>query len=493
MIHASLFSGIGGPEVAAAMLGWDNAFHCEINPFGRAILEYWFPNSTSYDDITKTDFRSWRGKIDILTGGFPCQPFSYAGRRGGADDNRYLWPQMLRAIDEIRPTWVVGENVAGLATMVEGGVLTEVGSSASLFGEGDGVHGYELEQTFTIERICKDLERLGYSVQPVLVPAAAVGAPHRRDRIFILAHRDADWTGAELSAEREVPTGSEAEPWRIRAGICGEVRGIIANSDRRYDCGEAGGYEGEGGKERLQERDEVREPGKPDNVRPEVREDAADTADVGLRNTARSEAEGGVCGEMEGERDHTERIISVKANGLRWTSPDTEGEQGYGHGLEQPKHSVQKQEQFGGGSGENDCILHESSARGYATDTDGGRGGEVPPPVHAGLADGNEPFRDGCVGDATDTNRRGHARTKEGRGEREGVDALRRGGELLPENRWRHFPTISPVHRGNDGLPFDVDDLTISATKWRTESLKAYGNAIVPQVMYEIFKAIDEL
>ena len=83
MIHASLFSGIGGPEVAAAMLGWDNAFHCEINPFGRAILEYWFPKSTSYDDITKTDFRSWRGKIDILTGGFPCQPFSYAGRRGG--------------------------------------------------------------------------------------------------------------------------------------------------------------------------------------------------------------------------------------------------------------------------------------------------------------------------------------------------------------------------------------------------------------------------
>ena len=412
MTHASLFSGIGGPEVAAAMLGWDNAFHCEINPFGRAILEYWFPNSTSYDDITKTDFRGWRGKIDILTGGFPCQPFSYAGRRGGADDNRYLWPQMLRAIDEIRPTWVVGENVAGLATMVEGGVLTKVGSSASLFGEGDGVHGYELEQTFTIERICKDLERLGYSVQPVLIPAAAVGAPHRRDRIFILARS-----------------------------------GFAANPDRRYDGGEAGGYEGEGGKERLQERDEVRESGKPDNVRPEVREDATDTADVGLRNTAQSEAECGVCGEMEVEGYHAQRVVSIKANGLRRAT----------------------------------------------TDTDGGRGGEVPPPVHAGLADGNEPFRDGCVGDATDTNRRGHARTKEGRGEREGVDALRRGGELLPENRWRHFPTVSPVHRGNDGLPFSLDDLTISATRWRTESLKAYGNAIVPQVMYEIFKAIDEL
>lgn len=82
MNHASLFSGIGGPEVAAAFLGWRNVFHCEINPFGRKVLEYWFPESVSYDDITKTDFRKWRGHIDVLTGGFPCQPFSYAGKRG---------------------------------------------------------------------------------------------------------------------------------------------------------------------------------------------------------------------------------------------------------------------------------------------------------------------------------------------------------------------------------------------------------------------------
>ena len=83
MRHASLFSGIGGPEVAAAMLGWENVFHCEINDFGRKVLEYWFPESDSYDDITKTEFTRYRGTIDVLTGGFPCQPFSYAGRRGG--------------------------------------------------------------------------------------------------------------------------------------------------------------------------------------------------------------------------------------------------------------------------------------------------------------------------------------------------------------------------------------------------------------------------
>ena len=193
MTHASVFSGIGGPEVAAAMLGWQNLFHCEINPFGRQVLDYWFPDSKSYEDITKTDFREWRGKIDILTGGFPCQPFSYAGKRGGREDERYLWPEMLRVIDEVRPTWVVGENVAGITTMVEGGVLTPMGCDTTLFGEGDGLHRYELRQRFTIERICRDLEGLGYSVQPVLIPAAAVGAPHRRDRVFILAHAsDAD-------------------------------------------------------------------------------------------------------------------------------------------------------------------------------------------------------------------------------------------------------------------------------------------------------------
>lgn len=119
--HGSLFSGIGGPEIAAEEMGWKNMFHCEINPFGRKILDYWFPNSKSYEDITKTNFTEWRGKINVLTGGFPCQPFSCAGQRKGAEDDRYLWPEMLRAIREIQPDWVVGENVAGILSMVQPG------------------------------------------------------------------------------------------------------------------------------------------------------------------------------------------------------------------------------------------------------------------------------------------------------------------------------------------------------------------------------------
>lgn len=93
--HASLFSGIGAPELAALWLGWQNVFHCEINEFCNTILSYWFPNSINYENIKTTDFSKWQGQIDILTGGFPCQPFSSAGQRLGADDDRYLWPEML--------------------------------------------------------------------------------------------------------------------------------------------------------------------------------------------------------------------------------------------------------------------------------------------------------------------------------------------------------------------------------------------------------------
>ena len=188
MAHASLFSGIGGAELAASWMGWDNKFHCEINPFCRKILEYHFPESISYEDISKTDFSDWRGQIDVLTGGFPCQPFSLAGKRKGAEDNRYLWPQMLRAIREIRPTWVVGENVAGILTMVQPGDEAEVGNQSSLFGESDRKRVLQ-RQEYVAETICRDLEREGYSVQPVVIPACSVGAPHRRDRVWFVARR----------------------------------------------------------------------------------------------------------------------------------------------------------------------------------------------------------------------------------------------------------------------------------------------------------------
>ena len=161
MTHGSLFSGIGGFDLAADWMGWDNIFHCEWNPFGQKVLKHHFPNSISYNDITKTDFSIHAGQIDILTGGFPCQPYSTAGLRKGKADERHLFPEMLRAIKEIKPRWVIGENVRGLVSWNGGMVFNEV---------------------------CDDLEREGYEVQPFLIPAAGVNAPHQRQRIWFVAH-----------------------------------------------------------------------------------------------------------------------------------------------------------------------------------------------------------------------------------------------------------------------------------------------------------------
>lgn len=163
MKHGSLFSGIGGFDLAAEWMGWENVFHCEWNPFGQKVLKHHFPNSISYNDITKTDFSIHRGNIDIITGGFPCQPYSTAGLRKGKADERHLFPEMLRAIKEIQPTWVIGENVRGLVSWGGGLVFHEV---------------------------CNDLEREGYEVQPFLIPAASVNAPHKRERIWFVAYSD---------------------------------------------------------------------------------------------------------------------------------------------------------------------------------------------------------------------------------------------------------------------------------------------------------------
>lgn len=182
-------------------MGWENLFHCEINEWCQKVLRFHFPKSIQYDDITRTDFTPWRGKVDVLTGGFPCQPFSTAGKRRGAEDDRYLWPEMLRAIREIRPAWVIGENVAGITSMVQPGSEVTVESQASLFEKAD--KETLLEQEYVIETVCRNLEREGYSVQPILIPACGVGAPHRRDRVWFIASDRSDARIEGLRQERE--------------------------------------------------------------------------------------------------------------------------------------------------------------------------------------------------------------------------------------------------------------------------------------------------
>lgn len=252
---------------------------CEWNPFGQKVLRHHFPNAEGHGDITQTDFTIYRGRVDIITGGFPCQPYSAAGKRLGKEDERHLWPEMLRAIREVQPRWVVGENVLGLVNWSGGLVFHEVQA---------------------------DLEAEGYEVFPYVLPACAVNAPHRRDRVWFVAH----------------------------------------------------------------------------------------------------------------------------SNGIRQVS-----------GHEQP---------FTGGQGHN--------------------------------IGGNS------KSNVADTNRKRFQR----KGQSTQLEGKRFGQHNAQTNvsRWHDFPVESPICGGDDGLPTELDGITLS--KWRNESIKAYGNAIVPQVALQIFTAINE-
>jgi DNA (cytosine-5)-methyltransferase 1 len=161
MKHLGLFEGIGGFSLAARWMGWETLAWCEWNEFGQKVLKHHFPEAEGFGDIKKTDFTKYANRIDIITGGFPCQPYSSAGKRKGKEDERHLWPEMLRAIREVQPSYVVGENVRGLTNWNGGLVFDEVQA---------------------------DLEAEGYEVLPFLLPACAVNAPHRRDRIWFVAH-----------------------------------------------------------------------------------------------------------------------------------------------------------------------------------------------------------------------------------------------------------------------------------------------------------------
>lgn len=336
--HASLFSGIGGFDLAAQWAGFENLFHCEKTEFCRQVLNYHFPESISYEDITKTDFREWRGKITVLSGGFPCQPFSVSGQRKGTEDDRYLWPEMLRAIDEIRPDCVIGENVAGLISMVQSACKIGMENQTSLFE--DNKESVDIiESEYIIESICKDLEQIGYSIQPIIIPACAVGAPHRRDRIWFVAN----CTDSRVESEQEW-LSSISKPYVATNSECSRWREI-------YD-----------------------------------------------KNKSKESSRNGTAS-ISGQR-----IVA-----------DTKSQQG--------KWSKSKQSQSG---------------------------------------------------------------AKEQRKSGRSIS----GQHCEDKSDWSNFPTEPPIYPRNDGFSYRLAGRPISEAKWREEAVKACGNAIVPQVAYELFNNI---
>jgi len=155
--HGSLFSGIGGFDLAAQWNDWENIFQCEKDEWCRKVLAKNFPNTNRFEDIKEFNAKKYNGTIDVISGGFPCQPFSVAGQRKGKEDDRYLWAEMLRIINEVQPKFVVGENVTGIIGMA-------------------------------LDTVLSDLEAQGYTTETYIIPACSKNAWHRRDRVWIVAY-----------------------------------------------------------------------------------------------------------------------------------------------------------------------------------------------------------------------------------------------------------------------------------------------------------------
>ena len=202
-----LFSGIGGFALTCRWLGIETIGFCEIEPYAQRVLRKNFPGIRIFEDVRKlqTDElpRPW-----IITGGYPCQPFSQAGKRRGAEDDRHLWPAMFEIIRSCRPAWVLAENVAGHVTM-------------------------------GLDEVLSDLESEDYTVQPLIIPACAVDAPHRRDRVWIVGYtkkRNGGICGRNGDCGLQIPklgnTSREIVFTHPTNSGC-EFRGVFSENEKR--------------------------------------------------------------------------------------------------------------------------------------------------------------------------------------------------------------------------------------------------------------------
>jgi DNA-cytosine methyltransferase len=208
--HLDLFSGIGGFALAAKWNGFRTVGFCDNEPYAQAVLKKHWPDVAIHSDIREVRGDLYAG-VTLLTGGFPCQPFSCAGKQRGKEDDRYLWPEMLRVIREAQPRWIIGENVAGIVNMA-------------------------LDQVHT------DLEAEGYEVESIIIPACGVDAPHRRNRVWIMANAKSGGGGKRVTKRGQPARGTKSPSaisrrewiiWRITLPKCGQLQLRMGTTTKR--------------------------------------------------------------------------------------------------------------------------------------------------------------------------------------------------------------------------------------------------------------------
>jgi DNA-cytosine methyltransferase len=361
MRQLDLFAGIGGISLAAEWVGIETVAFCEKEPFCQDVLRRRFPGRPIYDDVfdltrevlERDGIITRERGIDIVAGGFPCQPFSHAGKRTGTADDRYLWPEMCRIIGELRPAWVFAENVDGLVSMAQSGGEIVMEDETTICKEAEMV----------LETIRKDLEVEGYRSIPVVIPACSVGAAHRRYRIFIVAH-----SGHKQSSRRnETQEGHEyTQRWQTRSQFtscscnvannegerCGEARGDIKRSEEWTSGGGEVVANTEGkrlrnGDDGKNERQANREVYASPNTSASPYETLADTASKGLQGASRTE----LLREYRRSSASSENVADT--SGARCEECNTSAatsESGYGSGSSDPLGAVwATQPRLGGG------------------------------------------------------------------------------------------------------------------------------------------------
>ena len=470
--HLDLFSGIGGFSLGLeATGGFETVAFCDIEEFPRKVLQKHWPHVKQYTDIKELNYEQLKADglfpIDIITGGYPCQPFSVAGRKKGEKDPRHLWPEYFRLVKELRPTWVIGENVGGHIKL-------------------------------GLDTVLENLESEGYAVRTFSIPASAIGANHKRERVWIVAHSERNGFIASeerRSTEETISNKSKGKNNTLNVegtGSISETKSNVENTRRSLRQGTF--IRGENEKETRQ--------GNADLTQRSGETSQSDVADSTIIGS--DERESGLC-KKESEQ---ERILGSKARGESGNVANTESEGLQGRGINSTITS-EKTESSDSRPVSSD-VADTENRRGQPTQSkrrEGLRGGSIDSRGIEG--ERKDIKRNENVANTKGSSRNVHETNRE-YGETETQEILGDGSSLSRTQEQVVADTVSERGRGGETRGQDAENARQPSTSpwdgwWdiepdvgrvahgvpaRTHRLKGLGNSLIPAIPYHIGNVI---